>query len=122
MRTTSFTMQGKQGKTNLEGDFWYIKCIYQDSILKAKPLQHVGVVLGLGGLVYMAREFKNRPKDMKISVYLIHTRLFVQGTVIGRSIFLWRKSKKFSGVLSLGMLHQMYQRHQSMKPALPNNS
>merc|ERR1712110_846647 len=63
---------------------------------------HVGVVLGLGGLVYMAREFKNRPKDMKISVYLIHTRLFVQGTVIGRSIFLWRKSKKFSGVLSLG--------------------
>ena len=29
------------------------------------------------------REFKNKPKDMKISVYLIHTRLFAQGTVIG---------------------------------------
>ena len=46
------------------------------------------VVLGLGGLVYMAREFKNRPKDMKISVYLIHTRLFVQGTVIDQRIYM----------------------------------
>ena len=32
----------------------------------------------------MARNFKNKPKDMKISVYLIHTRLLAQGTVIGK--------------------------------------
>ena len=32
----------------------------------------------------MARNFKNRPKDMKVSVYLIHTRLVAQGTVIGK--------------------------------------
>jgi len=57
-------------------------------------LQNVGAVLGLGGVVYMARNFKNRDPNMKISVYLIHTRLLAQGTVIG--------------VLTLGMIHQMY--------------
>ena len=36
----------------------------------------------------MARNFKNKPKDMKISVYLIHTRLLAQGTVIGKRILL----------------------------------
>ena len=32
----------------------------------------------------MARQFKNRPKDMKISVYLIHTRMYAQMTVVGK--------------------------------------
>ena len=44
----------------------------------------MGAALGLGGVGYMARNFKNKPKDMKISVYLIHTRLLAQGTVIGK--------------------------------------
>ena len=47
--------------------------------------QYVGAALGLGGVGYMARNFKNKPKDMKLSVYLIHTRLLGQGTVIGDS-------------------------------------
>ena len=43
-----------------------------------------GAILGAGGVAYMARQFKNRPKDMKISVYLIHTRMYAQMTVVGR--------------------------------------
>lgn len=61
---------------------------------KGKGFMYVGALLGLGGVGYMARNFKNRPKDMKVSVYLIHTRLVAQGTVIG--------------VLCLGMLNEMY--------------
>jgi len=49
-----------------------------------KMFANVGAVLGLGGVVYMARNFKNRDPNMKISVYLIHTRLLAQGTVIGK--------------------------------------
>ena len=45
----------------------------------------VGGILGAGGVAYMARQFKNRPKDMKISVYLIHTRMYAQMTVVGKS-------------------------------------
>jgi len=41
----------------------------------------VGSLLGLGGLAYMVRNFKNRG-DTKVSVYLIHTRMLVQGSVI----------------------------------------
>jgi hypothetical protein len=37
---------------------------------------------------------KNKPKDVKLSVYLIHTRLAVQGTVIT--------------ALSIGMIGQIY--------------
>jgi len=48
-----------------------------------KRFAMVGGLLGLGGVAYMAREFKNRPQNMKLSVYLIHTRLIAQGTVIG---------------------------------------
>merc|ERR1712212_745968 len=44
----------------------------------------VGGILGAGGVAYMARQFKNKPKDMKISVYLIHTRMYAQMTVVGR--------------------------------------
>ena len=40
-----------------------------------------GAFVGLGGLAYMARNFKNRGTT-KVSVYLIHTRLLVQGSVI----------------------------------------
>ena len=54
-----------------------------------------GALLGLGGLAYMARNFKNRG-DTKVSVYLIHTRLLVQGSVIA--------------VLSGGMVWQMVTR------------
>ena len=43
-----------------------------------------GAILGAGGVAYMARQFKNRPKDMKISVYLIHTRMYAQMTVVGK--------------------------------------
>ena len=45
----------------------------------------LGGLLGAGGVAYMARQFKNKPKDMKISVYLIHTRMYAQMTVVGRS-------------------------------------
>ena len=44
----------------------------------------LGGLLGAGGVAYMARQFKNKPKDMKISVYLIHTRMYAQMTVVGR--------------------------------------
>ena len=44
----------------------------------------VGGLLGAGGVAYMARQFKNRPKDMKVSVYLIHTRMYAQMTVVGK--------------------------------------
>ena len=44
----------------------------------------IGGLLGAGGVAYMAKQFKNRPKDMKISVYLIHTRMYAQMTVVGK--------------------------------------
>ena len=49
---------------------------------------------------------------MKISVYLIHTRLLAQSTVIGKSYneFHISLNSAFSGVLTLGMVHQMYTR------------
>jgi len=62
----------------------------------------VGGLLGLGGVAYMAREFKNRPQNMKLSVYLIHTRLVAQGTVIG--------------VLTLGMINQMWTQSRAKLP------
>ena len=42
----------------------------------------------------MARNFKNKPKDMKLSVYLIHTRLLAQGTVIGERPII-RQNRKY---------------------------
>jgi len=54
----------------------------------------LGGLLGAGGVAYMARQFKNKPKDMKISVYLIHTRMYAQMTVVG--------------VLCCGMFSQMW--------------
>eukprot|EP00090_Calanus_glacialis_P016296 TRINITY_DN2553_c0_g1_i1.p1 TRINITY_DN2553_c0_g1~~TRINITY_DN2553_c0_g1_i1.p1 ORF type:complete len:107 (-),score=17.19 TRINITY_DN2553_c0_g1_i1:114-434(-) len=68
----------------------------QDKAGTNKTFLNIGAVLGLGGVAYMARNFKNRDPNMKISVYLIHTRLLAQSTVIG--------------VLTLGMVHQMYTR------------
>jgi len=59
----------------------------------------IGGILGAGGVAYMAKQFKNRPKDMKISVYLIHTRMYAQMTVVG--------------VLCCGMLNQMWKQYQS---------
>lgn len=52
-----------------------------------------GIGLGLGGLFYMARNFKNKG-EVKTSVYLIHTRMVAQMSVIG--------------MLTLGMMHQIY--------------
>jgi hypothetical protein len=43
----------------------------------------VGAVAGLAGVAYMVRNFKNRDKNMKLSVYVIHTRMLAQMTVIG---------------------------------------
>jgi len=54
----------------------------------------IGSLAGLAGLAYMARNFKNKAPDMKISIYLIHTRMLAQGTVVG--------------LLSVGMMYQMY--------------
>jgi len=68
----------------------------------------VGIVTGLGIVGYMARSFKNKPKDMKLSVYLIHTRMFAQGSVIG--------------VLSLGMMYQMFQKYQDQRLAALENT
>ena len=50
---------------------------------------------------------------MKISVYLIHTRLLAQGTVIGTGGAVWYRGISpihFAGVLCLGMMNQMYQK------------
>ncbi len=46
-------------------------------------LQTAGIGGGLGVLSYMLYGLKNKPANQKMSVYLIHTRLGVQGTVIG---------------------------------------
>lgn len=64
----------------------------------------IGAVAGLAGVAFMVRNFKNRDKNMKLSVYVIHTRMLAQMTVIG--------------VLSLGMVHQMYTRF--VAPPLPS--
>ena len=47
----------------------------------------IGIVAGLGGVYYMAKNLKNKPKDMKLSVYMIHTRLLAQGSVVGVLIY-----------------------------------
>eukprot|EP00092_Neocalanus_flemingeri_P031516 GFUD01034227.1.p1 GENE.GFUD01034227.1~~GFUD01034227.1.p1 ORF type:complete len:120 (+),score=24.13 GFUD01034227.1:54-362(+) len=62
---------------------------------------NVGALCGLGGVAYMVKNFKNRDPNMKFSVYLIHTRLLAQSTVIG--------------VLTLGMVHQMYTKYNQNK-------
>ncbi len=46
-------------------------------------------------LAYMMYGLKTKPADQKLSVYLIHTRLGVQGTVIG--------------AFALGMIAMIYQ-------------
>ena len=43
----------------------------------------LGGLLGLGGVAYMARQYRNKPAHMKTSVYLIHTRMYAQCTVVG---------------------------------------
>ena len=48
----------------------------------------IGAILGAGGVAYMARQFKNKPKDMKTSVYLIHTRMYAQMAVVGTYVCL----------------------------------
>jgi hypothetical protein len=60
----------------------------------------LGGLLGAGGVAYMARQFRNRPKDMKISVYLIHTRMYAQMTVVG--------------VLCCGMFSQMWKQRKAV--------
>jgi len=60
----------------------------------------LGGLLGAGGVAYMARQFRNKPKDMKISVYLIHTRMYAQMTVVG--------------VLCCGMFSQMWKQRKTV--------
>jgi len=60
----------------------------------------LGGLLGAGGVAYMARQFRNKPKDMKISVYLIHTRMYAQMTVVG--------------VLCCGMFSQMWKQRKAV--------
>jgi len=63
---------------------------------KDEPFVPIGIGLGLGVLAYQAYKFKNRGK-LPVSVYLIHTRVLAQGTIIG--------------VLTLGVLHSMYKEY-----------
>ena len=66
-----------------EEDYELFNANNREDTRKGKAFAYFGGLCGLVGVGYMARNFKNRPKDMKVSVYLIHTRLFAQGTVIG---------------------------------------
>jgi len=69
---------------------------------EGRRFMQVGVLGGLLGVGYMMRNAKNRG-DLKLSVYVIHTRLLAQGTVIG--------------VLCLGMGYEMYKKmYKSPKP------
>jgi len=62
-------------------EFYNARATRQDK--GGRMFLNIGALLGLGGVVYMARGFKNKDPNMKTSVYLIHTRLLAQGTVIG---------------------------------------
>ena len=46
------------------------------------PIVTLGIGLGLTGLAYMLYNIKRRPKGQKLSIYLIHTRLAVCGTIV----------------------------------------
>ena len=59
---------------------WHLKHFFQLFLLSTAV---IGAILGAGGVAYMARQFKNKPKDMKTSVYLIHTRMYAQMAVVG---------------------------------------
>ncbi len=59
------------------------KMISLSWFLRISYFQKVGALAGLAGVAYMARAFKNRDKNMKISVYVIHTRMLAQMTVVG---------------------------------------
>ena len=50
---------------------------------KDNPVLAGGVLGGMSVLGYMLWGLRHRPKNEKLSVYLIHTRLGVQSTVIG---------------------------------------
>ena len=58
---------------------------------------------GLVGVVgYNLYHLRHKPKDMKLSVYLIHMRVGAQGFVVS--------------CLTMGVCYQMYQEH--MKPKI----
>jgi hypothetical protein len=50
---------------------------------KDNPAMSGGIALGVGFLCYMAWGLTHRKPGEKLSVYLIHTRLGVQGAIIG---------------------------------------
>ena len=50
---------------------------------KDNPAMSAGIALGAGILCYMAWGLTHRQPGEKLSVYLIHTRLGVQGAIIG---------------------------------------
>eukprot|EP00096_Caligus_rogercresseyi_P001895 TRINITY_DN1331_c0_g1_i1.p1 TRINITY_DN1331_c0_g1~~TRINITY_DN1331_c0_g1_i1.p1 ORF type:complete len:105 (-),score=37.98 TRINITY_DN1331_c0_g1_i1:420-734(-) len=59
-----------------------------------RPFIYIGMTCGSMALGRMLWGLKNKPKDMKLSIYLIHTRMAMQGAVVG--------------TLVLGMCHQLY--------------
>jgi len=67
----------------------------REKVGEGKRFMQFGVVAGLCGLGYMVKNFKNKG-DLKLSLYVIHTRMVAQMTVVG--------------VLSLGMCAQMYKK------------
>ena len=70
--------------SDLVGDMTSSKFFF--TLFNVFSLAVLGGLLGAGGVAYMARQFRNKPKDMKISVYLIHTRMYAQMTVVGTTI------------------------------------
>uniref|UniRef100_A0A0K2URP5 HIG1 hypoxia inducible domain family, member 1A [Melopsittacus undulatus] n=1 Tax=Lepeophtheirus salmonis TaxID=72036 RepID=A0A0K2URP5_LEPSM len=66
-----------------------------------RPFVYVGALFGASALGKMLWGLKNKPKDVKLSMYLIHTRMAMQGAVVG--------------TLVLGMCHQMMQKVRAMK-------
>jgi len=83
-------------RSNDEGYELFDPSQKRDQPREGLGFMQVGAVAGLAGVGYMIRNFKNKNEGMKLSVYVIHTRMIAQCTVIG--------------VLSLGMVHQMYTR------------
>ncbi|XP_037081029.1 HIG1 domain family member 1C-like [Pollicipes pollicipes] len=73
----------------------------EESKLGRKIRESPFMVAGLGGLVgivgYNLYQLKNKPKEVPLSLYLIHMRVGAQGFVVS--------------CLTLGVCYQMYKEH-----------